>query len=291
MSSTEQTFNVLGANFAAKHWHNSVGYPTFALHGWLDNANTFDLLAPSLAELDILALDFAGHGRSDHRPQGVHYHSLFDIQDILAIADQLGWTTFRLIGHSMGAAVASELAALFPDRVESAVLIDGFLATGGVSAEDRLEQNREAVTRMLRPAKVPRAFANVEAMADRVTQATDQSLDAARALVARGHKEIDQGVTWRTDPRIRAPTPLRYTLEQVDQLIAQTTSSGLLLAARNGDKWYQGEIERRQKSHPNLTVHYLDGPHHLHLEPAYADSVIKEIRDFWQLDQDIAAAS
>ena len=120
MSSTEQTFNVLGANFAAKHWHNSRGYPTFALHGWLDNANTFDLLAPSLAELDILALDFAGHGRSDHRPQGIHYHSLFDIQDILAIADQLGWATFRLIGHSMGAAVAR---AALPTPILVAVLL------------------------------------------------------------------------------------------------------------------------------------------------------------------------
>ncbi len=291
MSSTERTFEVLGANFAAKHWPNAEGYPTLALHGWLDNANTFDLLAPALPELNIVGLDFAGHGRSDHRPPGVHYHSLLDVQDVLAVADQLGWTTFRLIGHSMGAAVASELAALFPERVESAVLIDGFLATGGVSAEERLVQNREALVRMLQPAKAPRAFPNVETMADRVTQATDQSLEAARVLVARGHKEVDQGVTWRTDPRIRFPTPMRYTIEQVDHLIARTTSPALLLAARDGDKWYQGEIELRQQSHPNLTVRYLDGPHHIHVEPAYADTVIGEIRDFWQLEPEIAAAS
>ncbi len=93
MSSTERTFEVLGANFAAKHWPNAEGYPTLALHGWLDNANTFDLLAPALPELNIVGLDFAGHGRSDHRPPGVHYPSLLDVPDVLAVADSLGWTT------------------------------------------------------------------------------------------------------------------------------------------------------------------------------------------------------
>ena len=100
-------FEVFDRRMAGKRWGQPTGQPTIALHGWLDNANTFDRLAPMLPELDMVALDFAGHGESDHRPPGVHYHPITDIQDVLAVADQLGWRTFNLIGHSMGAAIQS----------------------------------------------------------------------------------------------------------------------------------------------------------------------------------------
>ena len=74
------TFNVLGLRLHAKQWGNPEGIPTIALHGWLDNANTFDRLAPLMPELNLVALDFAGHGLSTHRAEGVHYHPIYDIQ-------------------------------------------------------------------------------------------------------------------------------------------------------------------------------------------------------------------
>ena len=49
------------------------GVPVIALHGWLDNANSFARLAPKLKGLRIIALDMAGHGHSGHRPPGAGY--------------------------------------------------------------------------------------------------------------------------------------------------------------------------------------------------------------------------
>ena len=49
------------------------GLPVIALHGWLDNANSFARLAPKLDGLRIIALDMAGHGHSGHRPPGAGY--------------------------------------------------------------------------------------------------------------------------------------------------------------------------------------------------------------------------
>ena len=58
----------------AKCWGNPDGQPVLAFHGWLDNAATFDNLAPHLSEFRILSLDLPGHGHSDHRPSGTAYY-------------------------------------------------------------------------------------------------------------------------------------------------------------------------------------------------------------------------
>jgi len=280
-------FEVFGRKLAAKAWGDPEGIPTLALHGWLDNANTFDRLAPRLPELNLVALDFAGHGLSEHRPPGVHYHSFTDIQDVMAIARALGWERFSLLGHSMGASISSELAAMFPERIERSVLIDGFIATGGVSVEERIGQNREAIQRMLTAHdKAPRVYPDIETMARRVTEATDQTFEAAIVLVERGHKPVAGGVTWRTDPRIRFPTPLRHTRTTIDVLLESSVAPALLLVAEQGDKWYQGEIPDAERHHPNLTVERLPGPHHIHLEPAHVGNVARRVRRFFGLAED-----
>ena len=79
------------------------GVPVLALHGWLDNAASFARLAPKLDGLRIVALDFAGHGHSEHRPAGAGY-ALWDYAyDVLQVAEQFGWQRFSILGHSMGA--------------------------------------------------------------------------------------------------------------------------------------------------------------------------------------------
>lgn len=276
-------FDVLGLKICARQWGNPEGPPALGLHGWLDNANTFNRLAPLLPELNLIALDFAGHGYSDHRAEGVHYHPLYDMQDVLAVANQLNWHHFHVIGHSMGASIASELAAMFPERVAGAVHIDGFLATGGVTSEERIEQSRVAIEKTLKPHHQARVFTSLEAMAQRVTEATDQSLAAAIELVQRGHQEVEGGVTWRTDPRIRYPTPLRHTRAHIDLLLKDSTSPALLIVAEQGDEWYQGEIPDAESHHPNLAVRRMAGPHHIHLEPEYVDEVAAFTREFLEL--------
>lgn len=278
------TFDVFGRTLCAKQWGDPQGRPTIGLHGWLDNASTFDRLAPLLPELNFIALDFAGHGLSDHRAKGVHYHPIYDIQDVLAVANLLNWHQFNLIGHSMGASIASELAAMFPDRVEASVHVDGFLATGGVSAETRIQQTRLAIEKILNPHHQARVFSSVEEMAKRVTEATGETMDAAMVLVERGHKAVEGGITWRTDPRIRYPTPLRHSRNHIDLLLKASTSPALLIVAEQGDEWYQGEIGAAEELHPNLRVQKMAGPHHIHLEPAYVEQVAAYARDFLELD-------
>ncbi len=282
----ERRIDIPGRSLSGRAWGEPAGAPYLCLHGWLDNANSFNRLAPALGELNLLALDFAGHGRSDHLPPGCHYFPLGYIQDLLFVADRLGWERFGLIGHSMGAGIASELAGLFPERISRVVLIDGMVHHEGGPAEGN-QRNRLALEQMLKAeAKTPPVYPDTESMARRVTEATDQSLDAARELVARGHRQVEGGVTWRTDPRIRFATPLRISARQIDALMEATTAPTLLLTAAEGDRWYRGGLERRMQHHRYLQVEELAGPHHLHLEPEHAETVATRVRSFLELDQE-----
>ena len=116
MQCEELRINVSGYTLAAKQWGDATKPALLALHGWLDNAATYDLIAPHLADYRVIALDFAGHGYSDHLPEGMRYHMLDNVDDVVGVADALGLESFVLMGHSMGAGISSLLAGAFPDK-------------------------------------------------------------------------------------------------------------------------------------------------------------------------------
>ncbi|MCB1828417.1 MAG: alpha/beta hydrolase, partial [Coxiellaceae bacterium] len=100
------------------------GKPMLGLHGLMDNAASFDLLAPYLEGIRLYAIDLPGHGFSDFLPPYCEY--TFDnlIPFIFKIADALGLKTFSIIGHSFGAIIGELCAAAIPDRIEKLVLLD-----------------------------------------------------------------------------------------------------------------------------------------------------------------------
>jgi pimeloyl-ACP methyl ester carboxylesterase len=79
----EIRLNLPHLEMAAHLYGPEDGHPVIALHGWLDNAATFTRLAPMLPGLRILALDFAGHGYSAHRPPGGSYLIWDNVLDVL----------------------------------------------------------------------------------------------------------------------------------------------------------------------------------------------------------------
>ena len=105
----ERVFNVRGLILAAKEWGALGSKPVIALHGWLDNAASFDLLLPSLKDTHVLAIDSAGHGQSAFRSSDAGYELWQEIPEVIEIADQMGWADFALIGHSRGAVIAARV--------------------------------------------------------------------------------------------------------------------------------------------------------------------------------------
>ena len=86
MSCREIFLELPHLRLAAREWGPEGGARVIALHGWLDNAASFDRLAPLLPELHLVALDLAGHGRSQHRLPGVYHHFVDWVPEIAAAA-------------------------------------------------------------------------------------------------------------------------------------------------------------------------------------------------------------
>lgn len=275
----EKHFTVRGRRIAAKCWHDANKPPLLALHGWLDNANTFDRVAPLLSAYHIVALDFAGHGHSDPLSAGVRYGFLDNVDDVYAVVRQLGWERFFLMGHSMGAGVSVCLSGACPELVEKLVLIEGF---GPLSAtpEEGPALLRTALDEWAGFQDGPRVFQSL-ALASKARQGGMSPLSEAAAdiLCERGVKAVADGFVWATDKRLRLRSPARLTEPQVLSLIAAITAPTLLLRGENGLPFDRGQYRARLDAHRQLATVTLPGRHHLHLDES-PEAVAEAVRHF-----------
>jgi len=264
---------------AAKCWGKPENPPILAFHGWLDNAATFDHLAPLLNQFYLVSLDLPGHGFSDHRPYGSSYHFMDLIVDMLEVLNYLGWDRFSLLGHSMGAGVASYLAGTIPDKIDFIILIDG-LGTITQKAEKMPDIFREASTQWIKLSEKNSPIYNDFETAVKARASVGEILESSvRTLVARGLMHVDGGFSWRSDPRLKIRSRYYLTEEQSRAFLKEITAPVLLLEAGNNkqDQWrklYTSRIPYVK----NLQHRIVSGNHHLHLDNP--EAVAFEIRQF-----------
>lgn len=121
------------------------GAPLVLLHGFPFSSAVWSEVAGPLGGLaKVVAPDLRGHGRSD-KPQGPYTMEVL-AQDVLALADALGFSRFALGGHSMGGYVAFRVAARAPDRLAGLVLV----ATRAEADSEEARARREAAVERIR---------------------------------------------------------------------------------------------------------------------------------------------
>lgn len=272
----ELSVEIPGLRLAALAWGPPDGEPVLALHGWLDNAASFSRLAPRLDGRRVVALDFPGHGHSDHRPPGARYHFIDYVADALDAIAALGWERCSILGHSLGGAVASVLAGAVPERVERLVLVE---ALGPLPAREgeapgqlaRAWQGLRAVAHKRLP-----VYADREAALEARVRATGMSRAAARPIIERGLRRVEEGFTWRTDPRLTVPSLQRLAESQVREYLSAIEAPVLLVAAgRENEAMDARTLRERVRCVRSLELCTLGGGHHLHLDdPRTAAGVI-----------------
>ena len=235
----------------------SEGGRWLLLHGWLDNSDSFAALAPKLCDADgaafadVVALDLAGHGLSDHR--NGPYHAVDFAADAIYAANEL-WgegCSFNVAGHSLGGGVALMVAGAWPDRIQRVAAIEsaGALAGPAADAPSSLRKScrrppvggSRRVFKDAADAAQRRAAKNV--MAD--ARFTERE---ALALTARGLEEVDGGVRWRTDPWLLRPSRLRLDPSQGLAFARATTAPAAWTTpprGRTGPPWRSARTSSR----------------------------------------------
>ncbi|GAA4204542.1 alpha/beta fold hydrolase [Actinocatenispora rupis] len=101
-----------------------------ALHGWLGPAESWSPVWPHLdtATFSYAFPDYRGYGT--RRDEAGAYTVDEIAADVLALADELGWDTFSLVGHSMGGKAVQRVYALAPERVRALVGVCPVPASG-----------------------------------------------------------------------------------------------------------------------------------------------------------------
>ncbi len=254
------------SSLSSQRWGDDSLPPLLALHGWLDNAGSFARLAPLLATRHhVIALDLPGHGYSDHLPSGANYHYLDYVRDVLSAVNALKLSRYTLLGHSLGAGIASLVAAAMPQHIERLFLIEG-LGPLGDDGSRTLARFREALAAR-GSGKRLRVFRDVDQAIQARSMISGLPADLARPIVERGLIEADGGWRWRSDPQLTRPSPTRLAESQVHVLLQGiTTPTALMLAQPAPFYLPAAPMQTRANCVPKITVSHMDGGHHLHLE-------------------------
>ena len=276
----EHRFELPGLTLAAEIWGAAGERPIIASHGWLDNAGSFDLLAPLLPGNEIVALDLAGHGKSGSRSADSAYNLWQDAGDVLDVADALRWQRFTLLGHSRGAGISMLFAGAFPERVDKLVLLEGGLpltAEPSEAPEGLAQALRES--RSLRD-KGGRVFKDRKtAIAERAGGFSKVTTAAAEILARRSLREVPGGYQWHADQRLKAQSELRLTPEHARAFARRITAPVLLVYAEKSPFADRPHYREFPSWFANIQVERVPGAHHFHLEGSEA-AIAERIRRF-----------
>ena len=91
------------------------------LHGWPETSVMWEPLLARAADAGFRAVAFDQRGYSpDARPEGVDAYAVPAlVEDLMAVADAVGFERFHLVGHDWGSIVGWAAAARHPGRVRS----------------------------------------------------------------------------------------------------------------------------------------------------------------------------
>ena len=127
---TERSIQTPVLNIGFEETGNPSGFPIILLHGFPDDVQAYDEVAPPLAAAGyrVLVPYLRGYGPTRFRdaaaPRMAEQAAIG--QDVIDFADALGSPRFAVAGYDWGGRAACIAAALHPDRVRAAVLVGGY---------------------------------------------------------------------------------------------------------------------------------------------------------------------
>ncbi|MFI0897338.1 alpha/beta fold hydrolase [Streptomyces sp. NPDC020983] len=228
-----------------------LGVPTVLVHGWLGTSDSWIHLLPALRRrCRTVTVDLRGHGAS--QAPDSRYDAAEFAGDLARVLARLAPGPAVVLGHSMGASLASLLAVGHPELVAALVLVDPDY--GGRPEE------RERLLPMARqpdPARVSRDAAGLVARIDAAT-----GPDHLREWHRRDIERMPPFVVARSLLRnLDAPSSLRFA-PQAGPLLARRRQPVL---AFHRDPWREA-LERSHATAATRVLAVRDTGHWIHQE-------------------------
>ncbi|MCG9696834.1 alpha/beta hydrolase [Shewanella sp. Isolate11] len=240
-----------------------------ALHGWLDNANSFQPLSAHLSDYQILAIDWPGHGYSQHRPGAYPLHWIDYLYDLQMLIDYINRIKpiHGVIGHSLGGIVASAYSAAFGEKVPHWIFIEApspLFELPGKSRE-RLVRSFADHQRRHQNSEQGNKPVSLEAAIKARHKLTGLDTQWCRLLIERNLQQSEDKFYWRSDPRLKLDSPMRLNFEHIQGLMRDHQARVLLITAENGYRGVPAITKQVLDWYQNLCHIQLVGDHHLHM--------------------------
>ena len=227
------------------------GRPVLLLHGLTCHLGYWLRVVPRLEGVRVVALDFRGHGLSEHR-DSYGYADYED--DVTWLLDRLDLDDVTVAGHSLGGYVAL-LAASRSDRIGRVLAIDvksdwteeddAFAERSG-SATQRVEPDQDALLTRLAKGVSPAAL----------------SADELELLAERAIEQVDGGWRFRWDRRLLATEPV-----DPFAFLGRVPSPVHVMAGSESRVMPPDSARRFAEAIPEGTAEIVDGAgHHVELE-------------------------
>ena len=221
-------------------WGNPQAPTIVLVHGVRDHCRTWDDLIARLSQFGdyhFIAPDLRGHGDSDW-VQGTGYRYFDYIYDLQQLIEQRALGPVSLVGHSLGGAITSFFAAVFPELVSKLILLEGIglwspeTAAAGIGAQirDWSQQTRELAGRD------PRRYPSLQSAYERMLQANPQlSEGQALHLTLHGAMQLEDGqFTWKYDQNTYNFLGVGLSKDEIIELWQGITAPTLMINAVQG---------------------------------------------------------
>lgn len=232
--SQTEIINVRGLNYCVRHWGSPEAPAVFFLHGWMDTSATFQFVVDALKKSwHIIAPDWRGYGASEWLSRPYWFHEYYADLDCL-LQHYSGGKPTRVVGHSMGANIASMVAGVRPERIAQLVMLDflGLKPEKETDAPDAMASWLAAIQEQPQM----RAYPDHAALARRLMAGNHRLDEKKAAFLSRAvsRTRTDGQIEMACDPWHKIPSPVPYRAEDAKATWKKIEAPVLMLIADQG---------------------------------------------------------
>ena len=231
--STVEYITVQGLRYGIRHWGSPSAPPVFFLHGWMDSSATFQFVVDSLKKSwHVIAPDWRGYGQSQWLSRPYWFPDYY--ADLHVILEHYAKDPVRLVGHSMGANIASIYAGIRPERISQLVMMD-FVGLAIPTDTDGAKQLSHWLSAVF-DAPEMRGYQNHDALSRRLMSVNPRLTEARAAFLARALSYVrpDGQIAMACDPWHKVPSPTMYRVEDALSSWQRISAPVLMLMADQG---------------------------------------------------------